>query len=215
MAYSTINKLDKVAPLITDPSSTRSTSLVKKKYDMWHLTPDMWHVTGDMWHKIHRPGGGDYCVYNGLEVMMVQRLGGKGGMTQRINELMKKRCLLNRPGYQASINCLDARMASWGQSQFCEAKIDQIYNFIKIGFNGKSCKGQWSRVWPYRSKLASEAVTELRWRVQKSFFCPKKSKRSLFIAKFWNATNKGKIFKKQRPEATRKTIPPCRLHQVC
>ena len=58
-------KLDGIAPLITDPPLTISTTLSKKKKkkkkkmhltcDRWHMTIDTWHVnmTSDTWHLTH------------------------------------------------------------------------------------------------------------------------------------------------------------------
>ena len=72
-------KLDEVAPLITDPPPTSSSTFfflffhifyiifsyfslyfilvflfvfLQKNY-RWYVTPDMWHVTCDMWHLTH------------------------------------------------------------------------------------------------------------------------------------------------------------------
>ena len=52
-------KLDRLAPLITDPPSSSFYTLSKKKKivtsDIWHVTHDTWHMTHDMWHMT---GGG-------------------------------------------------------------------------------------------------------------------------------------------------------------
>ena len=62
-----VQKLDGVAPLITDPPPTSSSSWSKNKWiyitydtlhvtnDIWRMTPYMWHVTRDMQHMT---GGG-------------------------------------------------------------------------------------------------------------------------------------------------------------
>ena len=44
-------KLDGVAPLITDPSTTSPTTLSHKKIK-WHVTHDIGHMTCDTWHMI-------------------------------------------------------------------------------------------------------------------------------------------------------------------
>ena len=51
MLDSTSKKIDEVAPLITDPPPTNSSTFKKKNYnlDTWHLTYDTQHVTCDMW----------------------------------------------------------------------------------------------------------------------------------------------------------------------
>ena len=56
------NKLDGVAPLMTDPPPISSTTLSekkkKKKCDTWHVTCDTWHVTGDTGHGTRDTFGG-------------------------------------------------------------------------------------------------------------------------------------------------------------
>ena len=51
--FAMIDQLDGVAPLITDPPPTRSTTLSKKLRHFtrgtWHKTCDTWHVTSDTW----------------------------------------------------------------------------------------------------------------------------------------------------------------------
>ena len=49
-------KLDGVGPVDNRPSSNKLHHFVRKKSDMWHVTPDMWHVTRYMWH-VTRLGG--------------------------------------------------------------------------------------------------------------------------------------------------------------
>ena len=61
--------------MITDPLPISFTTLSekkKKKCDMWRVTCDMWHVTHDTWHH--------------LWFMILWRSGGKGWLTQSMNE---------------------------------------------------------------------------------------------------------------------------------
>ena len=50
-----------------------------------NVTPDFWHVTCDTWHT---EDGDQVLSSHGLGVMMFWRLGGKGSLTDWMNELI-------------------------------------------------------------------------------------------------------------------------------
>ena len=91
-------KLDWIAPLITDPPPTSFTTLLnkgeekKKKKNKWHLTHYTWHVSHDKWHLTYATEGVVNIVSkfqvpssNGLGVMMLWGLGGKGSLSDSIS----------------------------------------------------------------------------------------------------------------------------------
>ena len=61
--------------------------------DTWHVTPDTWHVTRDMWHVTYDTWWGVNILSKfqlpssyGLGVMIIRSFGGKGSLTESINE---------------------------------------------------------------------------------------------------------------------------------
>ena len=93
-------KLDGVGPVDNRPSTDKVYHFSKKNKknktcDTWHVTCDTWHVTHDMWYVTHDTFGGvnilskfqlpsSYCLW----FTILWRSGGKGWLTQLMNQLM-------------------------------------------------------------------------------------------------------------------------------
>ena len=114
-----ILKLDGVGPIDNRPSTDKLHHFVQKKRrkrkrrkkmwhvtcDAWHVTRDMWHVTRDMWHVTCDTFGGvnilskfqlpsSYCLW----FMMLWRSGGKGWVTELMNDEAVYRTAPATPG---------------------------------------------------------------------------------------------------------------------
>ena len=89
-------KLDGVGPVDNKPPTDKLQHFVpppkKNTCDMWHVTCDTWHVTRDTWH-VFLGGGNILSKFqlpssNRLWFMMLWRSGGKGWVTEWINQLI-------------------------------------------------------------------------------------------------------------------------------
>ena len=54
--------------------------------DTWHVTPDTWHLTYDTWWGVNIPSKFQVPNSYGLCVMMIRSFGGKGPLTELMNE---------------------------------------------------------------------------------------------------------------------------------
>ena len=81
-----LSKLDRVAPLITDPPRISFNTLLKRRRKLftWHvyMTSDIWHVTHDTWHGTHR---GEVNILSKCEVLSSWGLGVKV-LSQRMTQ---------------------------------------------------------------------------------------------------------------------------------
>ena len=99
------SKLDRVGPVDNRPSTNKLHHFVKKKSDMQHVTHDMWHMTHDMQRVTCDMVRGVNILSkfqprssSGLWLMIFWRLGGKGWLTQWINDEADCRAGPARPG---------------------------------------------------------------------------------------------------------------------
>ena len=105
-------KLDGVGPVDNRPSSNKVHQFVKKKknvkqmiYEMWHVTRDILHVTRDMRHVIYDMLLGVNILLkfqlpssSGLWFMIFWRLGGKGWLSDLMNDEANCRTAPATPG---------------------------------------------------------------------------------------------------------------------
>ena len=93
-------KLDRVSPVNNKSSTNKLHHFVqkkKKRKKKWHVTCDMWHVTRDTWHVIRATFGGVNILSKfqlpssyRLWFMILWRSGGKGWLTESMNEWMTR-----------------------------------------------------------------------------------------------------------------------------
>ena len=96
------HKLDGVGP-VDNTSSTNKLHHFVKTRDMWHVTRDKWHLICDILWGVNTLSKFKLPSSSGLWFMIFYRLGGKGSLTDWMNEFKWGGWLYNSPGYTRSV----------------------------------------------------------------------------------------------------------------